>query len=118
MLETFGIGMTVTGGYLIYKGVFLKVPDKKSSIDLGLPDFTNVGKFGLITAGAIIGLAGIVITRSGSHKITISKKVRRGSAQQYIWDLKSRTIIEKKQEDLGALSIGLNESGLGLLYVF
>lgn len=109
LLEILGISAAATGGYFLCKGILL---------NLGMPNSPHFGKVGYTAGGAILGLVGIAITRSGGRTLDLSVDVRRGSAQQYIWDLQSRTAIEKKEQSLGVLSIGLHENGLGLTYTF
>lgn len=114
LLETLGLGMSISGGYLIFAGLLAEGPAKSSGYSFGLPDFTNTGRVTIVTGGLLTVLTGIAITKSGSSKLSNSKVKKRGSVQQYIWDLEARS----QKEEIGSVSVGMNYNGVGLVYTF
>ena len=114
LLETLGLGMSVLGGYLIFAGLLAEGTDKSSDYSLSLLDLTNEGGVAVVTGGLLVALTGIAITKSGSKKSSNFKIKKRGSAQQYIWDLEGRS--EKKE--IGSVSLEVVSDGIGILYTF
>lgn len=113
LLESLGVGCIIAGGYIILKGALSK-DETKSGPSYGLPDFSSLGQIIVVSFGFLVGLTGVSIIRSGGSRISIARIKRRGSAQQYIWDVEAQSL----QNDVGSVSLGLNSNGVGLFFTF
>ena len=113
-----GIGREIGGVLLFSGGAYLTYCGVISGIAGSITQSSDITGLGFLTGGVILMTTGISTTRSGGRQLDLAKKIKRGSAQQYIWDIEAQGSTLNKGNDIGFMILDIGLTNVKLIYIF